>query len=240
MPQRSVMAAEEEVETETLKGSEESTLNQVFARQFEDTRTEGSNTLVNKLREYQDEVGFAAQIAKAQFNQNLGGGSTTAGQFAVSQIDSAYFGYNDWDNAPDAPADGTQDWIDSDTPDNLTGTVGEPIIIGEDAVHVVCGVGTYEDSPKEDKFKFHVNREPKTVDRVEDAWRGTDLQIKWFDTPYIWYEDTEVRAELYSPVAGSSSPYLVGVSFVEGKAARRLSPGTYTGTQTANTIVAQQ
>jgi len=240
MPQRSIATAEDEVETQSLTGPEQSRLQGVYERLLEDTRTEGTNTLVQKLMEYQGEIEFGAQVAKAQFQQNLGGGSTTTGQFAVSHIDPGFFGWDDWDNAQDAAADSVNTWLDSAEPDNLSGTGDEPLIIGEDAVHVVVGLATYEPSPKENKYKFEVNREPKTVIRVDDAWRETDLQIKWLDSAYVLNEDTEVFAERYSPVAGSSSPRLVGVSFIEGKAARRINPDNYTGTQTANNIVVQQ
>ena len=240
MPQRSIATAEDEVETESLSGNEKQRLQGVYERLLEDTRTQGSNVFVQKLMEYQNEIEFGASVAKAQFQQNLGGGSTTTGQFAVSHIDPGFFGWDQWDNAPDAAADTTNTWLDSSNPDNLAGTGGEPLIIGEDAVHVVVGIGTYEQSPKENKYKFEVNREPKTVVRVEDAWRETDLQVKWLDSAYVFNEDTEVFAERYSPIAGASSPRLIGVSFVEGKAARRINPDNYTGTQTANNIVVEQ
>lgn len=229
-----------EIDTESLANNEQSVLDMAFQRSLEDTRALDTETIVEKFREYRNEIEFAASVAKAQMDQQIGGQITTPNKVAVTKIEPEYFGYDDWDNVPDASADTTSIWLDSDVPDNVTGSGGEPAIVGDEAVHLILGMGTYSENEHARSFLYQLDRNLKTAVKAEDAFRNTDLMIQWMDQPFLLYEDREVYGEFYSAFAGDTAFRPVGVSFIDGKKARNVDPDTFTGTQVAGNVLVEQ
>lgn len=232
--------AHNEVDTESLTSGEQSVLNMAFERSLEDTRSLDTQTVVEKMKEYKEEISFAGMVAKAQMDQQLGGQMTTPNKIAITQIEPEYFGYQDWDNVPDASADTVSTWLDSSTPDELSGSGGEPIKIGDEAVHIVLGMGTFSSEENARNFGFELDRNLQTAIRAENAFRNTDLMIQWLDEPLLLYEDREVFGEFYSAFAGTTAFRPVGVTFIDGKAAREVNPSNLAGSSVSGNVVVEQ
>lgn len=230
----------DEAETENLNDTEQSALQKAFERILEDTWALDTEVIGNKKQEYLPEVEFAAAVAKAQLDKRFAGGQGGANSFVIDQISPHYFGYQSWENTPDTAADDTQTWLDSSQPDELGGASDAPLIIGENAVHVVMGVKERAESPRENLFYWEINNEPQTTLTTDEQFRDTDLQLAWLDSPHILKEDTEYFGEHYAPTSGYSEVGLVGVSFIDGREARVRDPGTLSGTQTAGNVVVEQ
>jgi len=226
------------VERAQLSDEEKRKLNLAVSRGFEDTRSLDTQVIVQKLMDYKEELREAAEIAKAQFDQTFDGQAPTSGNFGVDQIHAGYFGYDSWDNVPDVTAGNTQTWLDNSVPDNLGGSGGvdSPLTIGDPAVHIICGIGTYAQSPKVTRLRWRLNDQPRPSISTEQNFRNTDLRIKWLDTPIVIKSDDDVYAELYADQDGSEAPYLVGFSFVRSKDMRELDPANMAGTDPSNIV----
>lgn len=226
------------VERAQLSQEEKEKLNLAVQRGFEDTRALDTQTIVQKLLDYTEEVREAAEIAKAQFDQTFDGQSPTSGNFGIDHIHSGYFGYDSWDNIPDLTAGDTQVWLDNSVPDNLTGAGGatNPATVGDPAVHLICGIGSYAESPKISRMNWRLNDQPRPSVTTEQNFRNTDLRVKWLDTPIVLKADDDVFAELYADQSGSDAPYLVGFSFVRSKDMRTLDPEQMAGADPSNIV----
>lgn len=222
-----------------LSSDEMTALDRAFDRSLEDVRALGTQVLLTKIQEYQAEIQQTARVAKATFNKQFDGANPQSGAFGLDRIFSGYFGYDSWDNCPDAVAGSTQTWLDNATPDNLSGSggVNNPLTVGEPAVHLVLGVGSYAQSPKATRVKFRLNDQPRTAVSTEAEFRNTDLRAKFFDTPILLKDDDDVFAEFYSDQDGNEALYPIGVSFVEAKDFRELDPANMAGTSTDNIVV---
>ncbi len=208
----------------------------MFERYIEDVRTLDTETTVNKFREYQAEIQQAARVAKAEFAQGFGGTEPNSGQFGASLIRPGFFGYDSWLNCPDAEEGTAVPWLDAAAPDNLSGSAGDPLTVGEDAVHIIIGVGSYVGStavnftdssvnrelPKTEAVKFRLNDQPRTSIETWMAFRNTDMRQRYFDTPMLVTEDDDVYAEFVGGEAGTEALYPIGVSYVKGKALREI------------------
>jgi hypothetical protein len=203
-------------------------LGTAFERSFEDTRVMDTEVFRGKLQEYINEIILAAQAAKAQYSKTFGGTQPDSSQFGVSLQYPGYFGWNDWDNLGNV-SQGTFSWLDSDVPDNASGAANEPLTIGENAVHLVVGFGSYNPSPVTSAIRLRLNDKPRTRITTEQAFRETDLQIKWLDTPYLLKEDDDVLAEGYAAQEGQEALYPVTVSFLEEKPFRLINPAEMAG-----------
>ena len=236
-----------------LGENEQEMLALFYERGLEDVRALDTETTLYKFREYEAEIEKAAKVAKAQFAQGFDGSQPQSGSFGVSRIRPGYFGYDSWINCPDATQGTSVDWIDANTPDNLnsgTGGVNDPASVGEDAVHILLGIGSHEGStqvnftgsqversePKTEAVKFRFNDQPRTAIETWDAFRNTDIQQRWLDTPTILTEDDDIYAEFVGGEAGSESLYLIGLSFVQAKPMREIVPANMAGTDSDNII----
>jgi hypothetical protein len=229
---------------EPLGDNERQLLKNSFQRGLEDTRTMDTEVLREKLQEYSEEIVKAAEIARAQFDQKLGGLNPREGRFAVSRINSGYFGWDSWENLGSLNSGTENDWIDDDTPDNLSSGnsgVSNPLKVGEEAVHIVLGVGTYHDSPKTSSISYEVNETPRTALRVKEEWTKTDVQVKWLDRPLILPENALFAAQLYADTGGNDIPYMEGLSFVKSRASQEANPANMTddSQSTQDNIVSQ-
>lgn len=227
------------VERAQLSGDEKQKLNLAVQRGFEDTRSLDTQTVVQKLLDYTEEIEEAAQIAKAQFDQTFDGTAPTSGSFGIDHIHSGYFGYDAWDNLPTLTAGETSVWLDNATPDNLDGAGGVegPVTVGEPAVHLICGVGSYAESPKVTRLNWRLNDQPRPSITTEANFRNTDLRVKWLDTPVVLKESDDVFAQVYADQDGEDALYPVGFSFIRSKDMRDLDPEQMAGTDTSNIVV---
>lgn len=232
------------VDSQPLSENEEKRLRLALRRGLEDSRSLDTKVIVEKLDEYRDEINSAAQIARAQFDQKFGGLNPESGRFAISRIHSGYFGYDSWENVPTMTGGALNAWIDDDTPDNLTsGSSGlqNPVKVGEQAVHVIMGVGTYHDSPKTTAVKMEINESPRASIKTKYEFTRTDVQVKWLDRAIILPENALFSAEVFADNDGEDFPFFVGVSFLQNRAAQVADPAEMTDdTQsTSDNIVAQ-
>jgi len=232
------------VNRQPLSGSEEKRLGLTLRRGLTDTRTLDTKVVAEKLDEYRDEINSAAQIARAQFEQKFGGLNPESGRFAISRIHSGYFGYDSWEDVPSLTGGSLNSWIDDDTPNNLSsGQSGlqNPLKVGEQAVHVIMGIGTYHDSPKTTAVKMEINESPRASIKTKYEFTRTDVQVKWLDRAIILPENALFAAQAYADSDGDDFPFFVGVSFLKNRAAQEADPAEMTDdTQsTSDNIVAQ-
>ncbi len=227
------------VERAELSVDEKEKLNLAVARGFEDTRSLDTQTVVQKLTDYDEEIRETAEIAKAQFDQTFDGTAPTSGNFGIDHIHSGYFGWDSWDNLPSLASGETQTWLDNSVPDNLDGVGGVdgPLTVGEPAVHLICGIGSYAESPKVTRVNWRLNDQPRPSISTEQNFRNTDLRVKWLDTPVVLKEQDDIYAQVYSDQGGEDALYPVGFSFVRSKDMRQLDPATMAGSDTSNIVV---
>lgn len=230
------------LERQELSGEERQLLRVALERGLEDTRAEDTEVLVEKLAEYRGEIQVAAEVAKAQMKKSFGGQTTDSdNNFVIDRIYAGYLGFDDWDVALTSLTSGsTANWIhEGQRVDNggstLSGTSGDAVTIGNDAVHLVMGIGSFHNSPKINRVKFTLNDTPKTAVTTDEEFRKTDLQIKWLDAPILLSGEDEVLAEVFAGVGGDDDPYLEGVSFVANKEARSLDPANLRDATATNT-----
>lgn len=228
---------------QSLSGPEQKSLQLSFERALEDSRTLDTETVREKFEEYREEISVGAEIARAQFDQQFGGVNPSEGKFALSRIESGYFGWDSWENLGSLTGQSLNNWLDDDTPDNLSGGTGlaNPLKVGEEAVHVILGVGTYHDSPKVKAIEYEVNESPRTAIRTKYEFTETDLQIKWLDRAIILPQNSLLAARLYAGQSGDDYPYLVGTSFIKYRASQEADPTNMTddSQSISDNIVAQ-
>ena len=215
---------------EPLSSDEEDRLQLTLDRSFEDTRTEGTTTLQDKINQYYDEIKFAAEVARAQFGQRYDGQNPRTSYFGMDTIHPGFFGYNDWTNTPDVPVDGAGSnvyWIDGSAPDQFSGDGGrdDPLKIGESVVHIVLGVTSYEENPPSNRHQFHKNDNPRSAFSSVESFHNTDLNTTWLDAPMVLAEDDNVIARYVGGQADTAeSLALRGVTFIKEKASRLTTP----------------
>jgi len=222
-----------------LSDSESSQLSLYFERGLEDVRELDTEVLLQKIQEYQNEIQQAASVAKATFNKEFDGSQPKSGSFGVSPIRSGYFGYDSWDDCPDATDGEVTTWLDNSVPTNLGGTggVNNPLTVGEPVVHLILGFASYAQSPKAESIRLRLNDQPRTAIEVERAFRNTDLRHQFLDTPILLKDDDDVFAEFYATGDGSEALRPVGVTFIEAKDYRELDPANMAGTNADNIVV---
>lgn len=234
------------VSRQQLSQEEQGNLTAALEKGLEDTRTLATEVVRQKLQEYMDEIMVGAEIARAQFGEPFGGMNPNRSEFQLTRIQSGYFGYDSWEgNITGATAGATTTWLNDGGTDNVTGgtdsSFGNPLKIGDQAVHVVLGYGTYSPSPKCKNMAYRINNEPRAVVRTKYEWTQTDLGIKWLDTANVLPESAKYEAQPYIDVAGDAAPYLVGVSFIDSDGSEVQDPANMTdNTQdTSDNIIAQ-
>lgn len=226
-------------ERASLSSDEKTKLNRSVERGFEDTRALDTQTVVQKATDYQEEIQFAAEVAKAEFEQSFDGMLPQSGAFGIDPIHHGYFGYDSWDNLPELTAGETQAWLDNGQPDNLNGNGGinNPLTVGDPAVHVILAVGSYAESPKISRLRWRLNDQPRPAISTSFNYRNTDLRMQWLDTPLVLKPDDDVYAEVYADQDGADAPYLFGFSFVKSKEMRDVDPADMAGTDMSNIVV---
>lgn len=229
------------LESSPLSESEAEQLNLYTDRGLIDVRGLDTKTVRDLFQSYQEEIQQAAEVAKAEFDKGFDGESPTSGRFGVSRIRAGYFGYDTWDNCPDATSGSTTTWIDNAVPDNLGGSGGQsnPATVGDSVVHIITAIGSHEQSPKAEAVKFRLNDQPRTAAEFGYQFRETDLRYKPLTTPIIMTPDDDIFAEFYGAAGGTESLYLDGLTFIESKDYREIDPANMAGTSIEGNIIVQ-
>jgi len=227
------------IETSPLSDEEAAKLKAYLQRGHQDLAREGNARLAQYVQNYREIVRYVAEVAKAEFEVSFDGHQPQSGAFGVSRIRSGYLGYDSWDNCPDATQGSVTTWLDNSTPDNLSGSGGQsnPLTVGEPVVHLVTGIGSFEQNPKAEAVKFRLNDQPRTAVDLDTYFRKTDLRVAPLTTPIVLKEDDNVFAELYGGADGSESLYLDGISYIQAKDYRELDPANMAGTGSDNIVV---
>lgn len=229
-----------------LSNEESSALERAFERSLEDTRIQGEEVVLRKMREYSSEIEIAAQVAKSELSGSFDGQAPSSGNFGLDTIHPGYFGYDDWDAIPDLTGGDVNDWLDSHTPSNLASGSGgnsfaDPLGVGDHAVHVIVGFGSYSADPVVTRIKQEKNDNPFPAVTTEDAFRNTDLRVKWLDTPVVLQPDDDYSARVFcgGEVGNtySEAVYPLGLTFLEARAYRILDPASMAGTDQSNIVV---
>lgn len=230
--------------TENLSDPEMDLLKQSFDRSLEDTRSEDTEVIREKMQEYFNEIHLAAKVARYELSGSFDGQAPESGNFGITTIHPGYLGYNDWDSLGAVSGQSAFDWIDDDTPDNLnSGSSGfaNPITVGEPVVHAILGFASYAPDPVTTRIKEEKNDNPVPAINTEDAFRNTDLRIAWRDTVQILQPDDTYAARGYAGGETGSTYneaiYPIGVSFIEAKKARILDPADMAGTSDSDVVV---
>lgn len=232
-------------EQQELSGQEADLFDNLFDRSMDDSRAEGQQAVVDHLNEVRDIIRVGARIARAQFSQPFGGLQPEQNKFGASRIRSGFFGYNSWEgNLTGLSAGSTNTWINDGKPDQLGGTdtsFGNPLKVGEEAVHVITGFGTYSRSPKVSAIDYKVNEEPRPSIGVKYEFTETPLAVKQLDRPLILPENSLFEAQVYADQAGDAAPKPIGVSFIKSRSLQKSDPADYTDdtTSTTDNVVAQ-
>jgi len=137
-----------------------------------------------------------------------------------------------------------QEWIHSGTR-LMAGTVGNAIRIGENAVHVIYGIGNLHASPKLESTQFTIDGKLKPILLTMFSQKQPDsLRVKEFDNALILKKNTTFLAfNMYSRAFGETVthvldyPYLFGVSYVKEPQMRVFEPTTATIVGTTPQIV---
>jgi len=230
-----------------LDGSEENALQRALNRSLVDLRSEGSHSIVSQVRNYENEIQTAAEIAKHELSGTFEGQSPSSGSFGISQIHPGFFGYDSWDDMPWLTGCDSANWLDSSTPSNLNGAGGggfaDPLGVGEPVTHIILGFGSYAADPVVSRIKWEKNEQPEVAVQTEDAFRNTDLRVKWLDTPVILQPNDDFAARVFAGgEAGSQyydAVYPIGHSFIEARSGRILDPAQMAGQDESNIVVQQ-
>lgn len=124
-----------------------------------------------------------------------------------------------------------QSWIHSGST-LMAGTAGNAIRIGENALHVIYGIGNLHASPKAETVRFTVDGKAKPILQLHWAQKQPDaLRIKELDNAIILKKDTTFLAQIfYSRAFGEAVgnvldyPYLFGVSYIKEPQLRQFAP----------------
>jgi len=229
------------VVTRDLTDKELTRFGRSFERQF--IRNLPERAVVDIHIRHKAEALLGAMIAKEQMNSEIDDEQPASNKIGGPlAIRAAYFGIgDDWEDingiyagAQNAWTTGSaQNWIHSGTT-LMGGTAGNAIRIGENAVHVIYGIGDTHPSPKLESVRFTIDGKQKPILNCFFAQKinpGAVRAVKELDNAYIFKRDTTVLAEVFiSHAYGAPSTYqttyprLFGVSFIKEPALRLLDP----------------
>ena len=174
--------------------------------------------IVDIFKRHLGEILLGAMVAKKQFSLSFDGETPKPGTFGMTLIRACYLGIgDDWEDASPFATGSPQNWIHSGTT-LLGGTAGNPIRIGENAVHVVIGIGSLHPSPKIESVFFKINGSDRPV--IVTGWplKMSGLTVKELNEALILRKNTTILGKVFiSSKFGSTAedyPYLLGVSFI--------------------------
>jgi len=168
---------------------------------------------------HQGEILLGAAVAKEQMDATIDGEQPQPGKIGGPiPIRAAFLGVgDDWEDLGSFSTGSPQNWIHSGT-SLLGGTSGNPIRIGENAVHVIIGIRSRHPSPKVESVKFTVDGNEEPVIITGFAQKASGLAFKELDNGKIWKKNTTVLGEIFASASYGSTctDYLelIGASFI--------------------------
>jgi len=197
---------------EKFIGSELDKFRRSFERQFVLAIKE--REIVDIFLRHRVEILMGAMVATRQLKKRFDGERPEAGKFGMIPIRAGYLGIgDDWDDVSAFTGGSLQNWIHSGTT-LMGGTAGNAVKIGENAVHIVVGIGDYHPSPKIESIQLTLDGKPKPGIYCKFAHANSDFAIKELDVAFIFKFGTTVLGKVFQKQTGDSWPYLLGVSFV--------------------------
>jgi len=181
---------------------------------------------------HQGEALLGAMIAKEQMNAEIDSELPASNKVGGPiPIRACWLGIgDDWEDILGiyAGVQGTwttgspQHWIHSGTT-LMGGTVGNAIRIGENAVHVIYGIGSLHASPKIESVQFWIDDKEKPILQTHWALKQPDvLRVKELDNAIILKKNTMFLAKVFISAAFGEAvsnvldyPYLFGVSYIK-------------------------
>lgn len=227
-----------------LGSNEQEELQLAINRGLADTRSDAKEVVRQKVQEYMAEIEVAAQIAKRELQGTFDGQRPNSGNFGLGFNQPGYWGYDDWDDMPSLTGYTANDWIDGSTPSNNSsggsGGLDDPLTVGEGTTHIILGYGSYASDPVVSRVEEQKNDNPIPCVETEDAFRNSDLRIKWLDTPRILQPDDTFAARVYPGGESGNSYeealYPVHITFLEARYKRILDPANMTGSGNNNIV----
>lgn len=214
----------------TLTDREMTRFGRSFERQF---------ILPYQFREIRDihmrhlgEALVGAMVAKEQMNAEIDSEQPASNKVGGPiPIRAAWLGVgDDWEDILGiyAGAQGTwttgapQNWIHSGTT-LMAGVAGNAIRIGENAVHVIYGLGSLHASPKIESAQLTVDAKTKPILLTMWSQKQPDsLRVKELDNAVILKQNTTLLAQIFISGAFGNAvntvidyPYPFGVSFIK-------------------------
>ena len=234
------------VVTRDLTDRELTRFGRAFERQF--VRQYTTREIRDIYLRHQGEALLGAMIAKEQMDAEIDSEQPAPNKIGGPiPIEAAYLGIGDnWEDingiyagAQSSWSTGTpQNWIHSGT-SLMGGTAGNPVRIGENAVHVIFAIGSLHPSPKIESVQFTIDgkTKPKLLTFFSQRYMpGAPRAVKELDNCYILNKDKTVLAKVFIGHAfGEPSdyvidfPYLIGVSYIKEPALRLQDPATLPG-----------
>jgi len=225
------------LELEPLDDEELDKFGRSFERQFVIGTSE--REIVDILNRHRAEILMGAMVATKQFASRFDGERPDAGKFGMSEIRASFLGIgDDWEDitlyssATVLPFTGgsLQNWIHSGT-NLMTGTAGNAVKIGKNAVHVIVAIGDYFEDSKLESLQFTIDGKPKTGITLKRALAHSDFKIKELDVAFILKYKTTVLGKVFQKPTATAYPYLLGATFVPENILREyVDPASLPGT----------
>jgi len=200
------------LEYEKLNDDELDKFGRSFERQF--VLNEKYREVVDILNRHRAEILMGAMVAVKQMSKRFDGERPEAGKLGMVEIRAGFLGIgDDWEDAGTITGGSLQNWIHSGTT-LMAGASGNAVKIGKNAVHVVVAIGDYETDPKMESIQLTIDGKPKPGILVKRAHVLSDYQAKELDVAFIFKYGTTVLGKIFQKTTGTSTPYLIGASFV--------------------------
>lgn len=209
-----------------------------FRRSFERQFVIGvkEREIIDLFMRHRIEILVGCIVAKDQMKKTFDGERPEAGKFGMVIPRAAFFGIgDDWDSVRAFATGSPQNWIHSGTA-LMGGTAGNPIKVGENAVHVIIGVGSLHKSPKIESHRFEIDGKPKPIVITRQMQEFSDFRVKELDVAFIWKKNTTVLDKVFigdqlGAVASALDwPMLLGVTYTTEDVLRLHDPATLPGT----------
>jgi hypothetical protein len=128
----------------------------------------------------------------------------------------------DWDDVGAITMGSAQSWMHAGTT-LMGGTSGNAVKIGTNQVTVIFAQGSLHPSPKLESVQFTIDGKPRQVLNLQQIRKAqiadNALQIKEFDSCYVFKKGTTVLAKIIGTSSWGTSvydiPYLLGASFIK-------------------------
>lgn len=222
---------------EKLTNDELDKFGRSFERQFVLAIKE--REIVDIYNRHRAEILMGAMIAIKQMSKRFDGERPAAGKIGMVKPRAGFFGIgDDWDDVSAFTCGEPVNWIHSGTTlmASIGGVAGHAIKIGENALHIIIGVGSMHKSPKIESHHFEVDGKPKPIILTRLPQEFSDLRVKDLDVGFVFKKGSTLLGQVFlsTQAAAVASlldwPYLVGASFVPEDVLRLHDVETLPGT----------